>query len=104
MRTDSDVDGEEFRMDKHSVASLRYRMFFGPVDLTPLRVIADREARWRGWRVRMSILAASHAVELSRGGDAICELLTCAPPGGLTQSIAERIPGHSIVDWKLHGL
>src|SRR5947209_5466621 len=75
--------------DKHSIAALRYRLVEGPVDLKPLRIVASREINWIEWTVRFVILGASHAVTLSRGGDSITELLTCAPPFGPIRSIVE---------------
>jgi hypothetical protein len=61
-----------------STTTLRYSLLTGPVDLSPLRVMASRCVAWNGWRVTFSVLGASHAVCLERGEKRLTELLACA--------------------------
>jgi hypothetical protein len=42
-------------------------------------VLTSRSFRWSGRDVTVFILGASHAVRIERGGDAVTELLSCAP-------------------------
>lgn len=62
----------------HSAATLRYSLLTGPVELTPLRVLASRCILWKGWNVTFFALGASHAVCLERGECRVTELLACA--------------------------
>lgn len=73
----------------YRIADLCYRILDGEVRLAPLRVLATRGADWRGWRVTFHVLGASHAVCLERDGIRLTELLTCAPPDGASQALAQ---------------
>ena len=78
--------------DKHSIESLRYRLFLGSVDIAPLRILAFRQISWLDWLVTFTILGASHALKLTRSDETIGELLTCAPPTAEGEPIKERRP------------
>ena len=70
----------EKAIDPHCLRDLRYRLTTGLISLRPLRVLAEREMRWRDWRVRFLALGTSHAVVLERGEERLTELLSCAAP------------------------
>ena len=73
----------------HSAATLRYALLTGPVELTPLRVLASRCILWRGWRVTFFALGASHAVCLERGESLVTELLACAVGAGASLPVVQ---------------
>lgn len=61
------------------MTDLRYALIRGSVCLEPLRVLQCRAIPVCGWTVGLFVLGASHAVTLTRGEDALTELLTCLP-------------------------
>jgi Protein of unknown function DUF2617 len=62
------------------LAALRYFLFEVPIALEPLRVLDTRSLQWNGWRIRLHILGASHAVCMERDGGQLTELLACIAP------------------------
>lgn len=73
----------------YSTATLRYALLLGPVELAPLRVLASRCIRWKGWNVTFYALGASHAVCLERGESRVTELLACAVGAGASVPVVQ---------------
>jgi uncharacterized protein YbaR (Trm112 family) len=74
----------------YGLATLRYSLLTGPVELAPLRVLAFRCVRWKAWSVTFSVLGASHAVCLERGESRLTELLACAVGKGPSLAILQE--------------
>lgn len=73
----------------HSIHSLHYRLVSGEVALEPLHILKTRELIWHDWHVRIFVLGASHAVQLTQGETTLTELLTCLPPAGNSKPLYE---------------
>ena len=73
----------------HSICSLHYRLISGEVALEPLHILKTHDLIWHDWHVRIFVLGASHAVQLTRGKDILTELLTCLPPAGNSKPLYE---------------
>lgn len=78
-----------------ATSHLRYRLLEGSVSLEPLRILAAHALEWRQWRVTFTILGASHAIRLEKGGLLLTELLACAEPTGSGRVLAQvaEFPG-----------
>lgn len=77
----------------YGLATLRYRLLPGRVDLAPLRVLASRRLPWNAWSVTFSVLGASHAVSLTRGEDRLTELLACVSGVGVGVPVMQANDG-----------
>ena len=77
----------------YGMATLRYRLLPGPIDLAPLRVLASRRLQWKAWSVTFSVLGASHAVGLERGEDRLTELLACVSGVGVGVPVIQADAG-----------
>jgi hypothetical protein len=79
------------------VTDLRYRLYRGPVDLSPLVIRQMRQFSWEESRVTVYILGASHAVTVHLpSGQMVTELLTCLPPGTSRDDAQEDVREWSI--------
>lgn len=80
----------------HRLADLRWGLWKGNLDWTPLHVRATATDSWRDVRITVHILGTSHAFSLGTGCDALHELVTCAaPPQGSVAHLDQ--PGEATV-------
>jgi hypothetical protein len=65
---------------EHLSSELSYWLVAGSVSLEPMRILEKHEETWGGWVIRFYVLGGSHAMQLTRPGSTVTEILSCISP------------------------